>query len=147
MAEEINVTINDANLRQYFSELKSKGLNPQPLLEQLGGIIQDAVADNFDQQGRPAWTPLKATTIKDRNKHGYNGPILQNTGKLKRSITRKVTTNYVTVGTNLEYAAIHNFGGPCGVNHSVDMPKREFIQLTEIDLNDLEKTAAKYVDI
>jgi phage virion morphogenesis protein len=147
MSQEINITIDDSNLQQYFKQLTAKGRDAKPLLEQLGSIMQDAINDNFNQQGRPGWKPLKATTLKQRMKHGYNGPILQNTGKLKRSITRRATSNYVVVGTNLEYAAIHNFGGPCGVNHSVDMPKREFIQLTSIDLKDLEDIAAKYVDI
>jgi len=147
MADEIKVEINDVEVEKYFNTVHNKGVSLTPLLEQLGSIIQDAIGDNFAEEGRPSWQPLKASTIKERNKLGYTGPILQRTGKLKRSITRKVGPNYVVVGTNLEYAAIHNFGGPCGKNHSVDMPKREFVTLTDLDITDLEKTARKYLDI
>jgi phage virion morphogenesis protein len=147
MSDEIKVEINDTVVQKYFRDVENKGKTVAPLLEQLGSIIQDAIGDNFEQQGRPAWQPLKASTLKERTKLGYTGPILQRTGKLKRSITRKTGTNFVIVGTNLEYAAIHNFGGPTGRNHSVDMPKREFVTLTDLDINDLEKTAIKYFDI
>lgn len=146
MAQRIQITIDDKKVTAYFKQLQQHGQNPSPLLKQLGAIIADAIDENFEQQGRPSWQPLRASTLKQRTKKGYNGPILQRTGKLRRSITRKITATYVTVGTNLDYAAIHNFGGPTGKNHSVNMPRREFINLTTLDLEDIEKTAANYFD-
>ena len=38
-------------------------------------------------------------------------PALINTGQLRRSIAHNVIGNAVEVGTNLDYAAVHQFGG------------------------------------
>ncbi|EFH23696.1 hypothetical protein NEIPOLOT_00440 [Neisseria polysaccharea ATCC 43768] len=37
------------------------------------------------------------------------------------------------VGTNIVYAAIHNFGGMAGRNRKVRIPQREFLTLTDND--------------
>ena len=148
MADKIEITIDDKRLKQYFNQLEQKGKQPHELLKRLGAIIEDAVDENFDEEGRPQhWKLLDEKTKRQRAKLGYSGQILQRTGKLKRSITRKVAERYVLVGTNLEYAAIHNFGGPTGRNHSVDMPERPFMTITDQDMDDLVKTTVRYLDI
>ena len=107
--------INDAKLQAYFNDINKRGLNPRPLLEKLGTIAFQAVEENFKQQGRPKWASLKRGTIEERNKSGYTGPILQKTGTLKRYITKKIPDTSAVVGTNLDYAAIHHYGGK--INH------------------------------
>lgn len=67
-------------------------------------------------KGTP-WKPLKLSTIKRRRK--MSSSILQDTGRLRRSVTARATTGSVwnltrralVLGTNLEYAAIHQWGG------------------------------------
>lgn len=86
-----------------------------PLMRQFVGIMADAVEDNFDREQTPdghPWEPLKPDTIKARESRGYwPGKILQQRGQLAASIAREFGSNYAAVGTNLEYAAIHQFGG------------------------------------
>ena len=66
------------------------------------------------------------TTAK---KPGY-API--KTGNLRRSITHRVKTAGATIsaiiGSNLIYAAIHEFGGQTGRNGSVNIRKKRYIQ-------------------
>lgn len=57
--------------------------------------------------------------------------ILQDTGTLAMSITKKTHAKGVSVGTNLEYAAIHQFGGKAGRNHKVQISARPFLPINK----------------
>lgn len=78
-------------------------------------IAQDMVKEaqlNFrNSQGPNAekWKPLSTLTISMRRK-GSSKPLVD-TGTLRRSIRGIATGTQAIVGTNLKYAAIHQFGG------------------------------------
>lgn len=102
----------DAKIPDVIGELLSKVQNRKPLMMEISGIMLDEVRQNFEVQGRPRWTPLAPSTIKDRTRKGYwPGKILQRTGQLLRSITASADENTAQVGTNKVYAAVHQFGG------------------------------------
>ena len=76
--------------------------------------------NEVDTDGRP-WKGLKGNTIISRYNSGLKkkkgrkavkgrSKILQNTGRLKRSIQARNTRTEAIVGTNIKYAATHNFG-------------------------------------
>jgi phage virion morphogenesis protein len=68
--------------------------------------------ENFRVSGRPPWEPSQRV-----KKHGGNTLML--TGRLMKSITiPEVTNTSITFGSNLQYAAIHQFGG------DIHMPAR-----------------------
>lgn len=86
----------------------------------LGPIILRMVDQNFRRQGRPGeWTPLHPRTLARRRKGGVGARILADTGRLRQSIVAANAPGHVfqntpramTIGTNLEYANIHQFGG------------------------------------
>ena len=62
-----------------------------------------------DPDGEP-WAALRPSTILKKAK-AVRVKKLQWSGRLRDSITSRVDSNSVTVGTNLAYAAIHQFGG------------------------------------
>jgi len=78
--------------------------------------------EQFRSEGEPSWKPLQPETIARRRKgRGRGQPkILQDTGRLRRSYTSSVAPNSIhdlqhyklTVGSNLVYAAFHQFGFP-----------------------------------
>jgi len=104
---EIKVGIDPA-----LMSLLKKVENREPLMRIIAGIMLDDVHENFEQQGRPPWRALSEKTINDRRAKGYwPGKILQRTGQLLKSITPKADNNSAQVGTNKNYAAIHQFGG------------------------------------
>lgn len=93
-------------------EILRKIENREPLMKNIAGIMLDEVHQNFEQQGNPAWRALSEKTITDRRSKGYwPGKILQRTGQLLKSVTAKSDNNFSQVGTNKNYAAIHQFGG------------------------------------
>jgi phage virion morphogenesis protein len=109
------------DLRERAARLK----NTAPLLKRIGVYVsRNAVPANFRNQASPdgtPWKPLAAQTISlRRGKHQgkgsgsapkkFSGKILQDTGRLKASFTSEVRGNAVAVGTNVAYAARHQFG-------------------------------------
>jgi phage gpG-like protein len=72
------------------------------------------------------------------------------TGRLRNSI--KISVKQIndslkgTIGTNVKYAPVHEFGGRTGRNKSVRMPKRPFLQPALEDiLPSLEKAIEKEI--
>jgi phage gpG-like protein len=62
----------------------------KPLQEVRDTIVIPSVRENFAQEGRPKWAPLKPQTITNRMYMGYpRGPILERSSKLKRIATQK----------------------------------------------------------
>lgn len=93
--------------------------------EQVGEDLLGDFADNFATEGGgfggwSSWAPLAASTVADRERHGYGGehPILVRTGELMASTTVRgapgnvfeVGPNSLTVGTNDPKAVFHQFG-------------------------------------
>ncbi|MBT0665757.1 phage virion morphogenesis protein [Geobacter pelophilus] len=94
-----------AALRQRLHTMITRGADPQPLLRQIAGIMDDEVQQNFEAGGRdPKWPESKRV-----KKSG--GQTLIKSAQLVNSIQQFVTANAAGLSTNKEYAAIHNFGG------------------------------------
>lgn len=90
--------------------------------------------NEVDTDGSP-WKGLKGNTIisrynsglkKKRGKRAVKGRsrILSNTGRLRNSIRARNTRREAIVGTNVKYAATHNFGYP-----KRNIPQRRFMGL------------------
>jgi len=89
-----------------LDDLRRRMADPRPVLEEMGLVLLRSVARNFKEGGRPErWKPSKRALAEPR------GKTLIDTGRLRNSITMKVEGDAVKVGTNVEYAAIHQFGG------------------------------------
>ena len=118
------------------------------------------------------WEPLKLGTEvrrikkipKKKRKKGFK--ILQDNGILRASMTipgaefQETSTagDEASIATNLEYSAIHNFGGTIkhpGTNngfgrgiklpaHSIDMPARPFDQFTEQHIQEIHELTDSY---
>ena len=81
------------------------------ILREIGMSLLVSIRQGFEAERSPegeAWEPLKPATVRQRM--GDAHPILQRKGRLKKSITIKMTPDSVIVGTNLAYAAAHQFG-------------------------------------
>ncbi|HOE18771.1 MAG TPA: phage virion morphogenesis protein [Syntrophorhabdaceae bacterium] len=109
---DITIKVDDTGVQNLLKTLQSRIKHMQPIMRSISEIMRDEVEENFAQQGRPKWEPLKASTIANRTKQGYwPGKILQMHGHLAASISAKATDTQAVVGTNVKYAAIHQFGG------------------------------------
>ena len=146
MADMVNITIDSAKLMAALKRLAAAGHDLTPAMRKAAGIMADAVEENFEQEGRPKWQSLAASTIKQREKQGsWPGKILQRSGNLARSITRHYDNDSAIVGTNMPYAAIQNCGGKAGRGHKVEIPAREFMHLEPEDEEDILKSFAQFL--
>ena len=125
----IEIQIDNLFVVQNQIERLSRGVsdNRYLLMRRLAGTMRYAVAQNFKQGGRPEWLALKYRS----------GIPLNDTGALRQSIDELSDNDTALVGTNMVYAAIHQFGGWAGRNRKVYIPARPFLQLTNDDKNDL----------
>lgn len=132
----IEIQIDNLFVVQNQLERLSRGVsdNRYLLMRRLAGTMRYAVAQNFKQGGRPEWLALKYRS----------GIPLNDTGALRQSIDELSDNDTALVGTNMVYAAIHQFGGWAGRNRKVYIPARPFLQLTNEDKQDLMDDVQDY---
>lgn len=132
----IEIQIDNLFVVQNQIERLSRGVsdNRYLLMRRLAGMMRYAVAQNFKQGGRPEWLALKYRS----------GIPLNDTGALRQSIDELSDNDTALVGTNMVYAAIHQFGGWAGRNRKVYIPARPFLQLTNEDKQDLMDDVQDY---
>jgi phage gpG-like protein len=85
----------------------------EELMNQIGASQLLSVRRTFRDQGVPAgsWVPLAPSTIKSNPKiYGAGHKLLIRRGILLNSINFHAQPGSVTIGTNLKYAAVHQFG-------------------------------------
>ncbi|MEW9901041.1 phage virion morphogenesis protein [Chitinivorax sp. PXF-14] len=154
----IELKIDAAQLTSALERLARAAADASPVMRVVAGIMHEAVMQNFDQGGRPAWAGLKPATLAQKRKQGYSATPLTRRGggqSLRSSITSQADGNSAMVGTNVKYAAIHQFGGQTrphvirpknkkalafggrvvrSVNHpGSNIPARPFLRLTDAD--------------
>lgn len=137
----IEIAIDIDSVQKALQDLGAGITNRTTLMETLAGTMANAVAQNFTDGGRPdKW---------EAPKHRTGSPLID-TGMLKNSITEMSDNDNAMVGTNIVYAAIHNFGGKIkrvtskGTKVEVEMPQREFLNLTEQDEADVLEDVQNY---
>ena len=102
---QIEVNIHDTEVKKLLSRLERNTGNLIPAMRDIGEIIRRSVRKNFKVGGRPnRWQP-SARAKRD------GGQTLVKSSILKNSFTVEAGANSVSVGTNVKYAAIHQFGG------------------------------------
>ena len=124
---EISMSVRCDLLLKVMERIANKLNNPQPIMEKLGAMAANEVRRNFTVGGRyfspenpiggeNKWKPLSETTIKIKESMGKKGPftILKDDGILMNSIHSKATKDTVSVGTNMVYTALHQFGAKAG---------------------------------
>jgi phage gpG-like protein len=154
-------------------ELERKCVNLTSPLSSCGQVLLSSIDKNFVAQGRFAaagevhggtnrWQPLSRATILNRiggsSAFRQNGAlrksamrkvtsikILQQSGRLAASFTYTVSGNTLTVGSNVIYAAIHNYGGPTGRGHKVAMPARPMLVVQDEDVDEMIEILSRYL--
>lgn len=146
MDEPIEIKIDNKELNQVLDKLFEKTTDLRPLMKSIAGTMANAVEENFKQEGRPEWAKLKDSTIKLRTQKGYwPGKILQMRGELAVSITSAYDESSAIVGSNKEYARIHQFGGDAGKNKKTKIEARPYLKLDEKDLNNVLNATLNYL--
>lgn len=185
----IEIAIDLSPFEETLTRLMAAVADARPAMAEISHIMWDAVEENFAQEGRPHWLGLAPSTLQARvgtalKKNGgihksgawsiklgqravQSGKILQRSGRLAGSITPSSDGTSATVGTNVVYAAIHQFGGETKahvieprfknalafggifakrVNHpGSKIPARPFLMLTDGDGAKIEAVMVDYL--
>lgn len=142
--EPIEIKIDEGEVLNYLEEYASKVKNLKPILRQVSHVMLEDIDENFETEGAnqgQKWQDWTDNWRERRKKLGRgSGRIMQLEGELRESFTRKVDADSAVVGTNKEYAAIHNFGGDVkkrrakgkrGRTGTFKMPQRRFVAWTD----------------
>jgi len=100
--------------KKYFTTLEKKLTNRRKMLTRAGILMLRSVDKNFQAQGRPRrWKGLAPLTkaLRRKGSGGGNFMILQDTGRLRGSMSAIVREDSVAVGTNMAKAKKLHFGG------------------------------------
>jgi len=128
---EYTVTVDDADLRRKAARLlRHLGDLSEPMLE-VREVMLNAVHDRFESETDPdgnRWRRLSPATLVARRRRGKGGvTILRASGRLIGSIAPRSDATSATVGTNVVYGAIHQFGGQAGRGLAVTIPARPYL--------------------
>ena len=144
------ITLSIEELQGKLERLSKALENKTPLLRRIANTLQNVTEESFDKQASPfgeKWKPNAPKTLQKKR----GNKILIQSGLLSQSFTQKVTGSSAQVGTNKEYAAIHQFGGKAGRGKKVNIPARPFMPIKQNgeipkDLGDrLEREVVDYL--
>ena len=152
---KLNIKAEGVNsLKQRLNTQAHNLLNLQPLWQLVGMYVQkQTIKERFDKEQAPdgtKWKPLSPARIKQRLKRHKSGnmKILQDTGELRRSVQYEAGKTYVRIGSNLEYARIHQFGGTIHFKKrkgSVTIPARPYLGVTQDERRHINDTLKAYL--
>ena len=95
--------IDDSRAVAKLQLLQSAAANPQPVYATVGRVMVNRIRLCFKLGIDPWGNPWQALKLR-------KGQPLRDTGRLNRSIVSSVDATGVTVGTNVKYAPVHQFG-------------------------------------
>ena len=133
----VSYRVDTSELERLADDLVERISRPAPALRAVADLAEQTIQRNFTAGGRPTkWAALK---------HRYGQP-LRDTGRLMNSISAQpVGDRTVLVGTNVVYAAIHNFGGKAGRGRKVTIPQREFMVIPEDEIGDIQDLLQNWI--
>lgn len=95
--------VDDSRARAKLDRLDALARNPRAAFETVGRALVNRIRLCFKLGIDPWGTPWAALKLR-------KGQPLRDTGRLNRSITANADNTGVTVGTNLVYARVHQYG-------------------------------------
>lgn len=110
----IIVTVDSQAINETLGRLAQRTSTMRPVFSEIGEYVVRQTQLRFDRQQAPngeSWQRLAPSTIKQKNRQNKISKILQRDGDLRRSIIYQATDQGVEIGTNRQYAPIHQFGG------------------------------------
>ena len=127
----IDIEIDDREARAGLNRLVERGDNLTDAMRVIAGFLRESAEESFAREAAPdgtPWQPLAPATLSEKRKRGYADTILQRQGTLVDSIQTDWDRRSAVAGTNIAYAAIHQFGGDIEQSaRSISIPARPFL--------------------
>ena len=102
----VEIRVDDAQVKGAFARLFEFTDDLTPVMRSIGAQLRQHVDERFEDArgpGRLPWTP-------SRRAREQGGQTLTDTARLRQSMTFRADKASVEVGTNVAYAATHQFG-------------------------------------
>lgn len=157
----ITMQIRDDAVRRGFRQLERMMGNTTPVMAAIGTGLVGSTHMRFVTQTDPegqAWAALNTGYAAEKR----NSRILTESGRLRDSINARAGNDEVLVGTNVIYAAIHQFGGtiaPKSATHlwfriggalikasKVTLPARPFLGISSEDEAMISETVFGFLE-
>ena len=103
----VRIEVDDKELRGALARLAGLGEDLSRPLRDVGQYLVTETNLRFETERGPGGLPWK----ESGRALAQGGQTLSDSGRLKQSVTLRVGARDVQVGTNVRYAAIHQFGG------------------------------------
>lgn len=104
----LDITVDDAEITAGLASVAARAEGRLPeVLDEIGSSLANSARHRFETGRAPSgdiWEPSARARAE-------SGKTLVDRGHLRDSVTHQVGAGEVAVGTNLAYAAIHQFGG------------------------------------
>ena len=124
------VVVDASALNKKIQSIESKAKNPRIEMAKVKTVMYQDVMNHFKkEQGEKR--PWKSIDYR-------KGKILQDTGRLRASIRPSSDNTSATVGTNLDYAATHNYGRG-------SIPQRKFMWLSKEAIDSIKRRIGRFV--
>ena len=107
MAASITIVVEDQALAAGLKTLSERGANLDPVMAEIGAVLLASTQQRFETETGPegkSWPKSLRARLE-------NGQTLSKSNRLRLSLTYRASKDAVEVGTNVIYAAIHQFGG------------------------------------
>jgi len=142
-----------SNARLTLEQLSENARNLKPAMLAISLKMAASINKNFEVGGRYSrageimggstkWQAAAAPPVYKRGskargvkKGDERGSTLFRSGQLKRSFVAAATNDSASISTNLEYAAIQNFGGKTGRGHRITLVARPIAVIQEEDVD------------
>lgn len=118
-------------IQALFSKLEDKLDDTIPIMAEIANVLYNQSMKSFEDQESPSglpWQRLADSTVESK-KHPEK--MLYEEGSLKLSMSLYADRTTAEIGSNSDYAAIHQFGGKTGRNHASTIPARPYMPLQE----------------
>lgn len=131
-----------AELEADLAAISRRVRDLRPLLAEIGEQVVSQTALSFISGRGPdgkAWIPSRRVSTG-------GGQTLIDTGRLRGSFGYDATDRQVEIGSNVVYAAIHQFGGVAGRGHGVTLPARPFMPTRVDQIDDLDTIMNRFLE-
>ena len=128
---------NEKPLINLLTSYIKQGQSLEPALAEIGEYLIESHQERFQLEVEPdgtPWEPLSPKTIKQK---GGDDRILQSSDTMRDQLAYQLSGNELEFGSNLEYAATHQFG-----READGIVARPFIGLATGQWNDVDEIVA-----
>lgn len=144
VAISVGLEIESSALNAALARLAAVLADPAATMDQIGRYLVASTLQRFERERAPDGSPW----LKSARALAEGGQTLTDTGRLRGSIAHTVADggHAVEVGSQVLYAAIHQFGGRAGRGRRVTLRARPYLGIDERDRDAIARIVSRALE-